>query len=164
MKIVVDELIAVATEQAEETFLDPEFYAGLGALGAIAPPELRSLARSEHHATAVVAYRFSGQLNGPARRLLDPAKLSWAQVTEMDLETHRAQVTMVPDNYANLLSFAGWYELSDAGPGRCRQHLEADLRVHVPLLGPLAERALATSVRDNLAGTARLVESFAGQR
>lgn len=161
---MADELMAVSTEEAEETFLDPDFYAGLGALGAIAPPELRSLTRSERRATAVVAYRFAGRLDGPARRLLDPGKLSWAQVTEMDLQTHRAEVRMVPDNYANLLSFAGWYELSDAGPGRCRQHLEADLRVHVPLLGPLAERALATSVRDNLASTARLVETFAGQR
>lgn len=164
MKIVVDEVMSVATEQVQEAFLDPEFYAGLGSLGAIAPPELRSLTRSERRATAVVAYRFAGQLNGPARRLLDPGKLSWAQVTEMDLEAHRAEVTMVPDNYANLLSFAGWYELSDAGPGRCRQHLEADLRVHLPLLGPLAERALATSVRDNLAGTARLVETFSERR
>ena len=111
-------------------------------------------------ATDVTGYRFAGQLNGAARRILDPSRLSWAQVSEVDLASRRTTLTMVPDNYGQLLSFCGWYELVALGDDRCRQHLEADLRVHVPLLGPLAERAIAGSIRENLAGTARALESY----
>ena len=67
---------------------------------------------------------------------------------------------MVPDNYPGIFSFAGWYELRPAGATSCTQHLEVDLRVHLLILGPLAERAIAVGVRQNLAGTARLVERY----
>ena len=91
----------------------------------------------------MLGYRFAGTLNGPARRLLDPAKLTRAQVTDVDLTSRRTQVEMVPDNYSGLFSFKGWYELRDEADGRSTQHFEGDLRVHLPLLGPLAERAIA---------------------
>jgi hypothetical protein len=67
---------------------------------------------------------------------------------------------MVPDNYEGLLSFEGWYELRDVDKEHCSQHFEAELRVHIPLLGPLAERAIAGSVLENIAETARLIERY----
>ncbi len=166
MRIVIDETIAARAADVQAAFLDPAFYASLGELGGISPPEVRSLSAGPGRASMVIGYRFSGQLNGPARRILDPAKLTWSQVAEVELGKRRTNVTMLPDNYTGLLSFSGWYELRDeagAGNGRggcCCQHFEADLRVHLPLLGPLAERALAGSIRQNIAGTARLVEQY----
>ena len=44
------------------------------------------------------------------------------------------------------------------------QHFEGDLRVRLPLLGPLAERAIGGSIRQNIADTARLVERFVAAR
>ncbi len=160
MKVVVDEQIRAPVDAVQEAYLDPAFYERLGRLPGIDPPRLRSLSRSEGRVQAVVGSRFAGQLNGAARRILDPSRLSWAQVSEVDLASRRTTLTMVPDNYGQLLSFCGWYELVALGDDRCRQHLEADLRVHVPLLGPLAERAIAGSIRENLAGTARALESY----
>ena len=61
----------------------------------------------------------------------------------MDLATRRTQLEMAPDNYSGLFSFKGWYELRDEGEASSTQHFEGDLRVHLPLLGPLAERAIA---------------------
>ncbi|MGH9107673.1 MAG: DUF2505 family protein [Acidimicrobiales bacterium] len=164
MRILLDQPIAASAEDAQGAFLDPEFYRSLGHLEAISAPEVRSFEPGPGRARSVLGYRFSGQLNGAARTILDPAKLTWSQVTEVDLATRRSQVTMVPDNYANLLSFSGWYELRATGAQECCQHFEAELRVHFPLLGPLAERVIAGSIRDNVAGTAKLLERYVTAR
>jgi hypothetical protein len=160
MRIALDQPIAASAAEAQAAFLDPGFYESLGELDAISAPEVRSFSAGPDRARTVLGYRLSGVLNGPAKALLDPAKLSWSQVTEVDLGSRRSQVRMVPDNYAGLLSFSGWYELDDVSQGRCRQHFEADLRVHVPLLGALAERAIAGSIEQNIAATARLLERY----
>jgi hypothetical protein len=165
MRVVVDQLIDATPEEAQAAFLDPAFYQGLGQLEGISAPEVRSLSLEGGHARAVIGYRFAGELNSLARSVLDPAKLTWAQVTDVDIAAKHSEVVMVPDNYANLLSFQGWYDLLADDGGRARQHLEADLRVSIPLLGPLAERAIVSSIRENLASTASLIETFvAAQR
>jgi hypothetical protein len=161
VKTSFDQPIATSAGDAQAAFLDPDFYAGLGALPGISAPEVRSCSRpSPGRARIVLGYRFAGTLNGPARRLLDPAKLTWAQVSEVDLAARRTQVEMVPDNYAGLFSFSGWYELRDQGESSSCQHFEGDLRVHLPVLGPLAERAIANGIRQNLATTAQLIERY----
>jgi hypothetical protein len=161
LKTSFDQPIAASAQAAQAAFLDPGFYAILGELGGISAPEMRSSSSAAPgHVRVVLGYRFAGTLNGPARRLLDPAKLTWSQVTDVDLASMRTQVEMVPDNYSQLFSFKGWYELREQGPGLSTQHFEGDLRVHLPLLGPLAERAIAKGIRDNLAATARLIERY----
>jgi hypothetical protein len=160
MEIVLDQPIAASAEDAQSAFLDPDFYRSLGELPDISAPEVRSFSAGPETARIELGYRFAGELNGPAKMILDPEKLTWSQVTEVDLATRRSTVRMVPDNYAGLLSFQGWYELHDVGEHQCSQHFEADLRAHIPLLGALAERAIAGSIRQNLADTAHLIERF----
>jgi len=160
VEIVLDQPIAASAEDAQSAFLDPDFYRSLGELPDISAPEVRSFSAGPGTARIELGYRFAGELNGPAKMILDPERLTWSQVTEVDLATRRSTVRMVPDNYAGLLSFQGWYELHDVGEHQCSQHFEADLRAHIPLLGPLAERAIAGSIRQNLADTAHLIERF----
>jgi hypothetical protein len=160
MRIFLDQPIAVSAESAQAAFVDPAFYQSLGALSGISAPEVRSFSQSADHARLVIGYRFVGQLNGPARRILDPDKVTWSQVTDVDLSTRRSEVRMVPDNYQGLLTFSAWYELRTEGEGKCCQHFEGDLRIRLPLLGPLAERAIGGSIRENIAETARLVERY----
>jgi hypothetical protein len=163
MKISLDQPIAVSVEAAQAAFVDPAFYQSLGALSGISAPEVRSFSQSADHVHLVLGYRFAGDLNGPAKRILDPEKITWSQVTDVDLPARRSEVRMVPDNYQGLLSFSGWYELRDEGDDKCRQHFEGDLRIRLPLLGPLAERAIGGSIRQNMAETARLVERYVGE-
>jgi Protein of unknown function (DUF2505) len=160
MKISLDQPISVSAEEAQSAYLDPGFYRSLGELSGISAPEVRSFSQSRDHARMVLGYRFAGQLNGPARKILDPKKLTWSQVTDVELATRRSEVHMVPDNYQGLLSFTGWYELRTVSDRECSQHFEGDLRIHLPVLGPLAERALGGSIRQNIAETAHLIESY----
>lgn len=162
MMIYLDQPIAVSAGAAQSAFVDPDFYQSLGELGGISAPEVRSFSREAERVHMVLGYRFAGELNGPARRILDPSKLTWAQVTEVDLAVRRSDVRMVPDNYQGLLSFCAWYELRSVSEQSCCQHFEGDLRIRLPLLGPLAERVIGGSIRENLAETAHLVERYAG--
>ncbi len=91
---------------------------------------------------------------------IDPDKITWSQITDVDLATRRSQVEMVPDNYKGLFSFTGWYELRATGDNECAQHFEGDLVIHLPIVGPLAERAIAGSIRENIAATAHLIERY----
>jgi Protein of unknown function (DUF2505) len=160
MRISLDQPIGASAEAAQAAFVDPAFYQSLGELAGISAPEVRSFSQNQDHAHLVIGYRFAGQLNGPAKRILDPDKITWSQVTDVDLTARRSEVRMVPDNYQNLLSFSAWYELRSEGADRCCQHFEGDLRVRMPILGPLAERALGGSIRQNIAETAHLVERY----
>ena len=164
MKILLDQPIAVSVEAAQAAFTDPAFYRSLSELSGISAPEVRSFSRTGDQVHLVIGYRFVGQLNGPARRLLDPDKITWSQVTDADLSTGRSEVRMVPDNYQGLLSFSAWYELRSEGEHKSSQHFEGDLRVRLPILGPLAERAIGGSIRQNVAETAHLVERFVAAR
>jgi hypothetical protein len=161
MRIYLDQPMAVSAEAAQAAFVDPAFYQSLGALSGISAPEVRSFSQNADHVHMVLGYRFAGQLNGPAKRILDPNKITWSQVTDVDLGARRSEVRMLPDNYQGLLSFSAWYELRSEGEAECSQHFEGDLRVRLPILGPLAERALGGSIRQNIAETARLVERYA---
>jgi Protein of unknown function (DUF2505) len=160
MKIFLDQPMAVSADAAQAAFADPAFYQSLGELAGISAPEVRSFSQTNDRVHMVLGYRFAGQLNGPAKRLLDPEKITWSQVTDIDLTARRTEVRMVPDNYQSLLSFNAWYELRSEGEETCSQHFEGDLRVRLPLLGPLAERAIGGSIRQNLAETAHLVERY----
>jgi hypothetical protein len=163
MRISLDQPIGVSVDAAQAAFVDPAFYHSLGELSGISAPEVRSFSQNADHARLVIGYRFAGQLNGPAKRLLDPEKITWSQVTDVDLSARRSEVRMVPDNYQGLLSFSAWYELRGEGEGQCRQHFEGDLRIRLPLLGPLAERAIGGSIRQNIAETAGLVERYVAE-
>jgi len=164
MKVVLDVAIKASPKEAQAALLEPAFYQSLGQLGAIAAPEVRSISRTNKSAHLVLHYRFAGQLNGIARSMLDPDKLTWVQETEVDLARLRTQVRMVPDNYEQLISFNGWYELRRSEGRKCTQHFEADLRVHLPLVGPLAERAITSSIRDNVVSTAKVLERYLAAR
>ena len=161
MRLIIDQPLAVSAEQAQAVLADPAFYRSLGALPNISVPEVRAQDVSDRQARLVLGYHFDGRLSGPARRVLDPAKISWAQYSEADLAERRTEVKMVPDHYQGLFSFEAWYRIDPRGSAASTQHFEADLRVHLPLLGPLAERAIASGIRENLAATALLVERYA---
>ena len=92
--------------------------------------------------------------------ILDPEKITWSQVTDVDLSTRRSEVRMVPDNYQSLLIFSAWYELRSEGEAHVLPALRRRPPIRLPLLGPLAERAIGGSIRQNIAETARLVERY----
>jgi hypothetical protein len=162
----VDQPIAAPVERVEEAFVDPGFYKALGAMPAIGDPEvLECSERSEcserdGQVFLRVRYAFTGDLAAPARRVLDPDKLTWVVESTVDRNTKTTEFRMLPDHYANRLECAGSYTLVADGPGRTVQQMEGDLRVNYPVVGRLAERGILVGLKEHIAEEAHVLERW----
>jgi hypothetical protein len=163
----VEQSIAAPRHAVEAAFLEPGFYAALGELSAIRPPEVleRRVERSNGNLVHLrVQYAFAGSLSGPARAVLDPDRLTWVDDSTFDRAAHRMDFEIVPDHYADRLQCRGWYQFEPAGEHATRQVMEGDLRVRYPVVGGLVERAIVVGIRQHLGEEARILERWLRDR
>jgi hypothetical protein len=163
VRFSVEQSIAAPRHAVEAAFLDPGFYAALGELSAIRPPEVverRVEGPDDNLVHLRVQYAFSGNLSGPARAVLDPSRLTWVDHSTFDRGAHRMEFEIVPDHYADRLQCRGWYQFEPAGDRATRQLMEGDLRVGYPIVGGLVERALVVGLREHLGEEARILERW----
>jgi uncharacterized membrane protein YgcG len=164
MRFAVEQAIPAPRDAVEAAFCDPAFYRTLSQLGPIGVPEV--LERRAEHGGAVVhlevRYRFTGRLPAGARRVLDPSKLTWVDVSRFDRSAHCVEFRFVPDHYPDRLSCSGTYRFDEA-PGGTIQRMAGELVVRAPVVGPLVERALVSGLRQYLGEEARLLARFVGE-
>jgi Protein of unknown function (DUF2505) len=159
----VEQSIAAPRHAVEAAFLEADFYAALGELSAIRPPEVLERRVEGPDGNVVhlrVQYAFSGSLSGPARAVLDPARLTWVDDSTFDRAAHRMDFEIVPDHYADRLQCRGWYQFEPAGERATRQVMGGDLRVRYPVVGGLVERAIIVGIRQHLGEEARILERW----
>lgn len=163
MRFSVDQPIAAPRDAVEAAFVDPGFYAALGELSGIRPPEVLERRAEGAEGNLVhlrVQYAFAGNLSGPARAVLDPDRLTWVDHSTFDRTAHRIEFEIVPDHYADRLQCDGWYQFEPAGEQATRQLMEGDLRVRYPVVGALVERAIVVGMRQHLGEEARILERW----
>ncbi|HWC39630.1 MAG TPA: DUF2505 family protein [Acidimicrobiales bacterium] len=163
MKFSVEQVIAAPRHAVEAAFIEPGFYAALGEMSAIRPPELlerRFEGPNDNLVHLRVQYAFSGNLSGPARAVLDPARLTWVDESTFDRAAHRIDFEIVPDHYADRLECRGWYQFEPAGEQSTRQLMGGDLRVRYPAVGGLVERAIIAGMRQHVGEEARILERW----
>ena len=163
MRFSAEQSIAAPRDAVEAAFLDPGFYAALGELSAIRPPgvlERRVEGPDDNLVHLRVQYAFSGNLSGPARAVLDPARLTWVDQSTFDRAAHRIDFEIVPDHYADRLQCRGWYQFEPVGDRATRQLMGGDLRVRYPVVGGLVERAIIVGIRQHLGEEARILERW----
>ncbi|MBV8981119.1 MAG: DUF2505 family protein [Acidimicrobiia bacterium] len=160
MHFTVDQPIAAPLDRVEKAFVDPAFYEALGAMPNVGDPEVLECTDRGSQVLLRVRYAFTGELAAPARRVLDPAKLTWVVESTVDRETSATAFRMLPDHYANRLACSGSYTLAGDGPDATMQHMEGELRVNYPVVGRLAERGIVLGLREHIAAQARVVEDW----
>jgi hypothetical protein len=163
VRFSVEQSIAAPRDAVEAAFVDPDFYAALGELSAIRPPEVlerRVEGPDDNLVHLRVQYAFSGNLSGPARAVLDPSRLTWADHSTFDRSAHRMDFEIVPDHYGDRLQCRGWYQFERAGDRATRQLMGGDLRVRYPVVGALVERAIIAGMRQHLGEEARILERW----
>jgi hypothetical protein len=144
-----------------EAFVDPALLAHLGARPELGSPRLLERDDRGDVVALRVRYRFAGQLSGRVTRVVDPARLTWVEESELDRRTSTTTFRIVPDHYANLLRCAGTITVvpGPGGDGALRV-VEADLKVTVPFVGASVERAIVSGLRDHAALEAHVVEDW----
>ena len=163
MRFSAEQSITAPRDAVEAAFVDPGFYAALGELSAIRPPEVleqRVEGADDNFVHLRVQYAFSGNLSGPARAVLDPARLTWVDESTFDRAAHRIDFEIVPDHYADRLQCRGWYQFDPVGDRATRQLMGGDLRVRYPVVGGLVERAIIVGIRQHLGEEARILERW----
>ena len=160
MHFTVDQPIAAPLARVEKAFVDPAFYEALGEMPNIGNPEVLECTERESDVFLRVRYAFTGELAAPARRVLDPAKLTWVVESTIDQKTAATTFRMLPDHYANRLECYGSYRLAATGPEATMQHMEGELRVNYPVVGRLAERGIVLGLKEHIAQEARVVEEW----
>jgi Protein of unknown function (DUF2505) len=139
-------------------FTDPDFYATLVGLPKISTPEVVEHRTSGSAVHLGLRQRFTGQLPAAALAMIDPAKLSWVEEVDFDLDRATATTVLVPDHYADRFSCAGTYAFVADG-GASWRRLSGDVRVRMPLVGGKVEGALASGLREHADAEAVLIAS-----
>lgn len=106
-------------------------------------------------------YQFGGSLPSVARRVIDPAKLSWIEETTIDASRWAAAFTMTPTHYASFFRCKGSWELV-ARAGETTRVIEGDLKVNspIPFVGGQVEKAIVSGLRERLAEEPPLLERW----
>jgi hypothetical protein len=136
-------------EQVLALFTDPALYPTLTGLPKISAPEVIEHSADGGHVHLRLHQRFTGALPAAALAVIDPAKLSWIEEVDFDLERAVASTRLLPDHYADRLSCSGRYTFLADGDHASRRQLAGDLKVRMPLVGGKVEAALVSGLREH---------------
>ena len=127
----------------------------------IGRPEVRSHRVVGDITHLELEYRFGGSLPSVARRVVDPAKLSWIEETSIDASQWTAVFTMTPTHYSSFFRCRGTWHLVQR-PGETTRVIEGELKVNspVPFVGGQVERAIVSGLRERLAREPPLLERW----
>lgn len=164
MRFRIEQRLAAPVERVEAALLDPAWYEAVTASEAVWAPELLEVIGPDGPRVGLrVRYRFRGTLNPAVSRVVDPAKLSWVEVSTLDRTSHSIDLRIEPDNYADRLRFSdGAVELRPEGDAT-RRALDGDVRVKAPLVAGAVEKAVVSGLRDHAAVEERVFSAFIAQ-
>jgi hypothetical protein len=156
----LEQSFAAPVDAVALAFTEPELYEALGGLPKLGRPEVLSRTEDGEVVSLEVRYRFTGDLSAAARRVVDPAKLSWVERSTHDLARHQVDFNLVPDNYGNMLRASGRYSFEPDGPNATRRVAEGDVAVKLPLVGKAVENAIVSGIREHLTAEVPVVERY----
>ena len=145
------------------TLVDPDYIEQMAELPGVGRPEVldqHTVDRTWHQS---VRYRFVGDLPAVARAFVDPARLSWVEVSATDLDAHTTTWRLDADHYADRFTCQGTSSLTSTGAGTTRV-LDGDLRLKVAFVGGKAEKGLVSGLTERLAGEPGLLAAFIRSR
>lgn len=159
MRFRLEQFVPGPIEAVEAALIDPEFTAALAALPKLGHPELLGQEVEGPIVRMRVRYAFSGELSAAVTRFVDPAKLTWVEVSTVDRRTHLTDFEIVPDHYAGRLTCRGRFTLRQEGSAT-RRTAEGDLTVHIPFVGRKAESAIVSGLAEHARQEAEILADW----
>jgi hypothetical protein len=156
MRFSTEQRYRADVAQVVALFTDPDLYPTLSGLPKIGTPEVVEHVVDGSHVRLGLRQHFIGDLPAAALAVIDPAKLTWVEVVDYDLDQGTATTRLRPDHYADRLTCSGRYTFLADGPGSIRR-LDGELKVRMPLVGGKVEGALVSGLREHAADEQRLV-------
>ena len=159
MRFELEQTLPGTVDAVMAAFTDPGYLASLGELAKVGEPEVLDQHRDGDTVRQRVRYRFTGDLSSAVTTVVDRRKLVWVDEHVYDLANATATFRIIPEHYADRLRCSGNEWFGEAGTSTTR-HLEAELTVRWPVVGPLVERAIVSGFQEHLAEEARLLAAW----
>jgi hypothetical protein len=140
-------------------YADPALYVAFADLPRAGAPEVLEHRVEGDTVVLHVRWKFSADLAPAARAVVDPAKLTWIQVSTHDLPARMVTYVMKPDHYRDRFSCSGSYRF-DAKGGGTERVSEGDLRIKALLVAKVAENAIVSGLDEQLEAEVPLVEAY----
>jgi hypothetical protein len=148
----IDEIVAA--------YGDPDLVGALGPLSPLSAGELLEHRQEFDRVHVRVRYAYRGELPSGATAIVDPVKLTWVQVTELDLVQRKALVLLQPDHYTDRLQARAVERFEPAALGGTNRTVEGELTVRLLMAGRAVERALVSGLQEWLANEAVAVDRW----
>ncbi len=162
MRFRIEQHLASPVERVEAALVDNAWYEAVHASEAVWAPQLLEVEDDGGPLVGLrVRYRFRGRLNAAAARVVDPARLSWVEVSTLDRRSHAIDLRVEPDSYADKLRFTGSVVLRPEGD-RTTREMDGDVRVRFPLVGGRVEGAVVSGLREHAAVEEVVFGAFCG--
>ncbi|HVF13816.1 MAG TPA: DUF2505 family protein [Acidimicrobiales bacterium] len=144
-------------DEVADAFVDPELFAHLRDNVDLGRPELLERVDRGDTVHLRVRYAFTGELTPPLSAVIEPARITWVEESNLDRRTRRTEFHIVADHYPDRLRCAGTVELHDNGAGGTRRVAAGKLEVRAPLIGAKIERAVVEGLMEQATTQARVV-------
>jgi hypothetical protein len=163
MRFRIEQRYAATVERVEDAYCSPELLAQMANLPKVGGAELLDQQVEGDHVRQRVRYRFTGDLNSAVTAVVDPAKLSWVEESNLDRTTHVTEWRIVPDHYASRLKCSGTFALRARPDGSTERVTEAEIKVGFPLVGGRVEKAIVSGLKEHAEAEQVAVAAFMAQ-
>lgn len=160
MRFRLEQHFACPADQVAEAFVDPDLFAKLHDVADLGRPELLDRVDDGDSVRLRVRYAFTGVLGPPLSSLVDPARITWVEVSVHDRRTLRTEFHIEADHYPDRLKCAGTVVLAPAADGGTLRVAEGKLDVKIPIVGGKVERAVVDGLVGQAATQARAVAEW----
>ncbi len=159
MDFTLNQEIAAPLDAVEAALVDPSFLARMAELPKLGSADVLLNERDGDTVKLQVRYLFQADLSASVTRFVDPKDLTWVEDSTVDVVQHHTGCEIKPDNYANLLSGSYEARLVASATG-CLRTVRGMIKVHVPLLGGKAEKAIIGGLSENADAQTTLLSEF----
>lgn len=159
MRFTVTQRFEASAAEVAAAYADADLYAhlvGLPKLGGIEPLDHQVDGSIVHQR---IRFRFTGHLPGAVTAVVDPAKLSWVQQTEHDLDTGSTTFRLLPDHYPDRLRASGTFLVEGDTVGS-RRRIDGEVKVRAPLVAGRVESAIISGLEEYLVAEAPRVDTW----
>jgi hypothetical protein len=164
MRFDVVQHIAAPADRVAEAYANPEFYATFAGLPPLSAPEVLSHEVDGETVRLRIRYRYVAELSSVVRTVVDPAKLSWVEVSTHRLADREVTFRMDPDHYADRFQSSGSSRLDASGDGTSTvRRSRGEVSIRVRLVGRRVEQAIVAGLQDHLAAEVPLLERWVAE-
>ncbi len=163
MKFTIQQVFEGPAAELCNALTDADYLRRMGRLADLGAPELVSQKRVKGTVSQQVRTTFTGKLPSIALKVIDPAKLSWDEFTEIDTKAHTATFKMLPVHYQSYFRCSGAWKLLEQADGASTTRLiggELKVSSPIPFVNGQVERAIISGLRQRLAQEPAIYGSY----